>query len=86
MVTFFLMMMVLNFSEAFKIAVQICLDGLTNDDDEDTDCAHDDDDEYDDEADDDDDDDDAGEAGANYFRVLPSLILAATHSFYNLLC
>ena len=79
MVAFILMMMVLNFSEAFKIAVQICLDGLTNDDDEDTDCAHD-----DDEADDD--DDDAGEAGANYFRVLPSLILAATHSFYNLLC
>ena len=38
---------------------------------------------------DDDDDDEAGtagEAGANYFRVLPSLILAATHSFYNLLC
>ena len=77
-------MMVLNFSEGFKLAVQICLDGLTNDDDEDTDCAHDDDEADDD--DDDDDDDDAGEAGANYFRVLPSLILAATHSFYNLLC
>ena len=34
MVALVLMMMVLNFSEGFKIAVQICLDGLTNDDDE----------------------------------------------------